>query len=124
MRSFLLITLILLLFPAIAETWQSYDSNRDNKIEDFELISAINDWLESKISDRELINVILKWLEQQNKKTQYPKIVDVGNYYGVEKFPVKLVARAYSDLRNGSVPVDYVWEIYIICNLVNRLETT
>ncbi|MCS7118440.1 MAG: hypothetical protein NZ894_00075 [Archaeoglobaceae archaeon] len=50
--------------------------------------------------------------------------MNVGNYYGVEKFPVKLVARAYSDWRNGSVPVEYVWDIYKNGNLVNRIETS
>ncbi|MCS7130427.1 MAG: cohesin domain-containing protein, partial [Archaeoglobaceae archaeon] len=109
----------------VKETWQAYDRNGNGDIEDRELIQAILDWLNNKIGDRELINVILKWLQPTPTPTppptptpEYPKIVNVGNYYGVEKFPVKLVARAYSDWRNGSVPVEYVWDIYKNGNLV------
>ncbi len=43
-------------------TWQKYDSDGDDKINDMELINAIMDWLNGNISDMDLLDVIIKWL--------------------------------------------------------------
>jgi len=46
-----------------SEPWQWYDQNHNGKIDDYELINAILDWLNGQITDDQIINIILKWIE-------------------------------------------------------------
>jgi len=51
-----------LTIKVVSQPWQIYDKNKDEKIDDRELLNAIMDWLNGRVSDMRLLNVIMKWL--------------------------------------------------------------
>ena len=45
------------------QPWQRYDRNGNGRVDDLELLNAIQDWLHNKLKDLDLLNIIMKWLK-------------------------------------------------------------